>query len=137
MAVAKSARGAAKIERPLSPHLQIYSPLVNMVMSILHRMTGAALYFGALLLAWWLVAAASGPAYFDYVSQLFGSLPGRVVLAGFTWALIHHAVGGIRHFVWDTGRGYDLATIDRMSWGTIVVSTVLAAAIWVAVLWLS
>ena len=77
MAEARTARGA-RIERPLSPHLQVYAPLINMVMSILHRMTGAALYFGSLLLAWWLVAAASGPEYFAFVNGIFGSLvPGE------------------------------------------------------------
>ncbi|MBA4171857.1 MAG: succinate dehydrogenase, cytochrome b556 subunit [Hyphomicrobium sp.] len=136
MADAKSVRGGAKIARPLSPHLQIYSPLINMVMSILHRITGAALYFGSLLLAWWLIAAASGPQYFGYVMFLFGSVPGKLVLVGFTWALIHHAVGGLRHFLWDTGRGYDLKTIDLLSWGSIVVSILLTALVWAAVMWL-
>ncbi|NJM55876.1 MAG: succinate dehydrogenase, cytochrome b556 subunit [Verrucomicrobiae bacterium] len=117
-------------ERPLSPHLQVYSPLINMVMSIIHRVTGVALYAGTILLAWWLAALASGPAYFSYVADIFGSLPGRIVLLGYTWALMHHMLGGLRHFVWDTGWGYDLKTVDRLSWGTIVGSLVLTAAIW-------
>lgn len=129
MAEAKSARGA-RIERPLSPHLQIYSPLINMVMSILHRITGAALYFGSLLLAWWLIAAASGPQYFEYVNSIFGSVLGRLVLLGYTWALINHALGGIRHFIWDTGKGYDLKTVDLLSWGSAALGVVLTLAIW-------
>ncbi|MEW5965368.1 MAG: succinate dehydrogenase, cytochrome b556 subunit [Pseudomonadota bacterium] len=132
MAMARS-RGKEAVERPLSPHLQIYSPLINMVMSILHRMTGAALYLGSVLLAWWLVAAASGPDYFAFVSGIMASWPGKLVLLGYTWALIHHALGGIRHFIWDTGRGYELATIDLLSWGTIVLSVLLTAAVWAAV----
>ena len=115
MADAKSERNL-RIERPLSPHLQVYRPLINMMMSIIHRLTGVALYFGTILLAWWLTAAATGPAYFDYVSGVFGSLPGRVVLIGYTWALLHHMLGGMRHLLWDTGRGFDLKTIDRLSW---------------------
>lgn len=121
-----------KHPRPLSPHLQVYSPLINMVMSILHRITGAALYFGTLLLAWWLIAAATGPAYFDYVSGIMGSLPGRVVLFGYTWALIHHMLGGVRHFIWDLGYGFDLKTIDLLSWGTIILSVSVTALIWIA-----
>lgn len=117
-------------QRPLSPHLQVYTPLINMVMSILHRMTGAALYFGTLLLAWWLVAAATGPHYFDYVSGIMGSLPGRIVLLGYTWALINHMLGGVRHFIWDVGAGYDLKTIDLLCWGTLALSVLLTAAIW-------
>jgi succinate dehydrogenase / fumarate reductase cytochrome b subunit len=133
MAEAKSLRGA-RPERPLSPHLQVYSPPINMTMSILHRITGGALYFGSLLLVWWLVAAASGPGYFDFVNGIFGSLIGRLVLFGYTWALMLHMLGGIRHFIWDTGRGYDLKTIDRLSWGSAVVSVALTGLIWLVVL---
>ena len=117
-------------ERPLSPHLQVYRPLINMVMSIVHRITGVALYLGTILLAWWLTALATGPAYFAYVSDIFGSLLGRIVLLGYTWALMHHMLGGLRHFVWDTGRGYELSTIDKLSWGTLIGSLALTALIW-------
>ncbi len=86
MAGAKSERGSASA-RPLSPHLQIYAPEINMVMSIVHRMTGAALYFGTLILAWVLIAAATGPDYFNYVTGLLGTWPGQIVLIGYTWAL--------------------------------------------------
>lgn len=118
-------------QRPLSPHLQIYSPLINMVMSIAHRMTGAALYAGTLLLAWWLVAAATSPEYFVFVSQLFASPVGLVVLLGYTWALLHHMIGGIRHLIWDTGRGFNLGTVNTLSWGTLICSLGLTAAVWV------
>jgi succinate dehydrogenase / fumarate reductase cytochrome b subunit len=129
MAEARPERGDS-VERPLSPHLTIHTPHINMVMSILHRLTGAALYFGTLLLAWWLIAAASRPAYFDFVASLFATWPAKIVLFGYTWALIHHMIGGIRHFIWDTGRGYDLETIDFLCWGSIVLSAVGAVAIW-------
>ncbi|MEZ5817080.1 MAG: succinate dehydrogenase, cytochrome b556 subunit [Hyphomicrobiaceae bacterium] len=117
--------------RPLSPHLQIYSPLINMVMSILHRMTGAALYVGTLLLVWWLIAAATGPDYFAYVSGIMGSALGLTVLFGFSWALLHHMIGGIRHLIWDTGRGFDLATVNTLSWGTIILSLGLTVLLWI------
>lgn len=126
----RKAQRVAAVERPLSPHLQIYSPLINMVMSILHRMTGAALYFGTILLAWWLTAAAAGEAYFNFVNGLFGSLLGQLVLFGYTWALIHHMLGGIRHLIWDTGRGFALSSVDALSWGTIIGSSALTIAIW-------
>lgn len=120
----------AKIDRPLSPHLQIYRPLINMVMSILHRITGVALYFGTLILAVWLVAAASGPEAFHTVNSYLDTWPGRIVMFGYTWALIHHALGGIRHFIWDFGVGYEHETIDLLSWGTIVMSVLLTALVW-------
>ncbi len=123
--------GNAVRPRPLSPHLQIYSPLINMVMSILHRMTGAALYFGTVLLAVWLVAAASGAEAFEIVNGYFGTLFGRLVLFGYTWALLHHMFGGIRHLIWDTGVGYDLKTADLMCWLTIIGSVVVTAMVWI------
>jgi succinate dehydrogenase / fumarate reductase cytochrome b subunit len=116
--------------RPLSPHLQIYRPQINMVMSIVHRITGAALYFGTLLLAWWLFAAATGPDYFDFVNGLFATWPGMVIIVGYTWALIHHMLGGLRHFVWDTGSGLDIASVNLLSWATIILSVLLTAALW-------
>lgn len=129
MAEAKTARGALKA-RPMSPHLQVYSPLINMMMSILHRITGAALYFGTVLLAAWLAALAAGPGYYDMATSVLGSLPFKLVLLGYTWALINHALGGIRHFIWDTGRGYALGTIDLLCWGTLVLSLALTLALW-------
>lgn len=129
MADAPSQRGA-RVDRPLSPHLQIYKPLINMVMSILHRITGAALYFGTVLLAWWLISAATSPQYFNYVSSWFQTLPGQIVMIGYTWALLHHMLGGLRHFIWDMGRGFELSTIDRLSWATIILSLAGTAAIW-------
>ena len=119
--------------RPLSPHLQIYRNEINMVMSIIHRITGAALYFGTVLVAWWLASVASGPDYHAYVSDILSSWPARIVLVGYTWALFHHLFGGLRHFVWDTGRGYDLKMIDIMSWATLAVSLAATALIWLMV----
>jgi succinate dehydrogenase / fumarate reductase cytochrome b subunit len=120
----------ARAARPLSPHLQIYSPLINMMMSIVHRITGAALYFGSALLAWWLVSAAVGPEYFAYVSSWLNTWPGWIVLFGYTWALIHHALGGVRHFIWDSIHGFDLKTIDLLSWGSLAASITLTLLVW-------
>src|SRR5688572_29571289 len=93
--------------RPLSPHLQIYKLIPTMAMSIVHRITGGALYFGTILVAWWLIAAATSPAYYDWVMWAFGTIIGQLVLFGYTWALVHHLFGGIRHFIWDLGYGYE------------------------------
>ncbi len=120
------------VERPLSPHLTIYARQINMVMSILHRLTGAALYFGTLLLAAWLIAAAMGEQEFETVNAVFGHPIGRLVLLGYTWALVHHMLGGMRHLLWDTGRGLQIAQVNALSWLTIIGSTVLTLAIWVA-----
>jgi len=117
--------------RPLSPHLQIYKPILTMVMSILHRITGAALYFGTVLLAWWLIAAAAGPAYFDFVNGIYGSFIGRLILFGFTWALVHHMLGGLRHFVWDMGAGFGREAREWLAKATIVGSVALTLVLWI------
>jgi succinate dehydrogenase / fumarate reductase cytochrome b subunit len=117
--------------RPLSPHLQIYKPILTMVMSILHRITGAALYFGTILLAWWLIAAAAGPAYFDFVNEIYGSILGRLVLFGFTWALVHHMLGGLRHFIWDMGAGFGKDAREWLAKATIIGSVSLTLILWI------
>ena len=119
-------------DRPLSPHLSIYKPYVTMVMSIMHRITGGALYVGTVLLVWWLAAAAAGPEYFNWVNDLFGSIIGRLILFGYTWALIHHMLGGLRHFIWDMGHGFEPASANRMAWLTVIGSVVLTLVVWVA-----
>jgi succinate dehydrogenase / fumarate reductase, cytochrome b subunit len=118
------------VARPLSPHLQIYRPSITMVMSIVHRLTGAALYIGTLLLAYWLVSLATGQAAFEMAQAVLGSWFGMLVLFGYTWALLHHMLGGLRHFVWDTARGLDPPWRDRLAWGTLVGSIALTAIVW-------
>lgn len=121
----------ARRARPLSPHLQIYRPMLTMMMSIVHRITGAALYFGTLLLAWWLISAASGPNAYANVEWFMGSLIGRLVLLGYTWALLHHMLGGLRHLVWDMGRGFEPAERELMAVTTLVGSIALTVVLWV------
>ncbi len=118
--------------RPLSPHLSVYRFIPTMVMSILHRITGAALYFGTILLVIWLVAAASGPETFDQVNGIYGSWFGRLILFGYTWALLHHMLGGIRHLIWDTGHGLEKQTATKFAYATIIGSVTLTVLIWVA-----
>lgn len=120
-----------KANRPLSPHLQVYKMILTMLMSIMHRITGAALYFGTILMVMWLIAAASGPDYYAFVSELFGSFLGRLILFGFTWALIHHMLGGFRHFVWDLGKGFGPEARNWMARATIVGSVSITILLWI------
>lgn len=118
--------------RPLSPHLQIYRPMLTMMMSIAHRLSGASLAIGFLLLTWWLVAASTGPAAYATVNHFFASMAGRLLLFLFSWALIHHMLGGIRHLIWDTGRGLDKTSIEIFAWLTIIGSIVFTIIVWIA-----
>ena len=117
--------------RPLSPHLQIYKPMLTMMMSIMHRITGVGLYFGIILLVWWLTAASISDSYFDFVQGFFGHWFGRLLLFGFTWALMHHALGGLRHLLWDTGRGFDLNVVEWLARANLAGSIVLTLLLWI------
>ncbi len=128
MAEAKATRMK---NRPLSPHLQIYKPLLTMMMSIVHRITGAALFFGMLLLVWWLIAAAAGPNAYASVQWFMQTLLGRLILFGYTWALIHHMLGGIRHLIWDAGYGFEANEREALSLATLLGSIVLTVLLWV------
>jgi succinate dehydrogenase / fumarate reductase, cytochrome b subunit len=124
-----------RAERPLSPHLQIYRWTVTMTVSVLHRITGAALYFGVVLSLWWLLAAAISDSAFETAESVFSHWLGELVLFGFSWALIHHMLGGIRHLIWDTGRGLDIRSANQLAWANIGGSIVLTVLLWIVVLW--
>lgn len=119
------------INRPLSPHLQIYKFTMTMAMSIVHRATGIALYAGTVLLVWWLLAAATGPNAYATFQWAAGSFLGRLVLFGYTWALIHHMLGGIKHFVWDTGAAFSPEGRERITQFTLIGSIVLTLLVWI------
>jgi succinate dehydrogenase / fumarate reductase cytochrome b subunit len=128
MAEAKTSRLK---DRPLSPHLQIYKPLLTMMMSIVHRITGGALFFGMLLMVWVLIAAAAGPNAYASVQWFMETLLGRLILFGYTWALIHHMFGGVRHFIWDTGHGYSAVEREWLVRIGLAGSILTAIVLWI------
>jgi len=113
--------------RPLSPHLEIYRPQWTMVLSITHRITGVGLTLGAVLVVWWLAAAATGPDYFAFVDGLLTSWVGLLVMTGSALALCYHTANGIRHLFWDMGLGFDLETARKS--GQAVVGAAVAATV--------
>jgi succinate dehydrogenase / fumarate reductase cytochrome b subunit len=124
----------APAARPLSPHLQIYRPMLTMMMSIVHRITGVALYFGMIIVAWWFLAAASGPAGYAKFEWFAGSIIGRLILFGYTWALIHHALGGVRHLIWDTGHGFGPNEREWLAAANLIGSIAITVILWVIAL---
>jgi succinate dehydrogenase / fumarate reductase, cytochrome b subunit len=120
----------APAARPLSPHLQIYKPTLTMMMSIVHRVTGFGLYFGTLLLAWWLIAAVSPSSYVRF-EWFASSIIGRLILFGYTWALIHHMLGGIRHLIWDTGRAMGPAEREWLAAANLIGSIAITVLLWI------
>ena len=128
--VAKASDGST-VRRPLSPHAGIYRWPVTMFASILNRVTGVALSVGLLLLVWWLVAAASGPPAYANVQAFTTSFIGRVIVFGFTWALMHHLFSGIRHFIWDLGYGFKANEREALTWGALVAGISLTVLLWI------
>ena len=124
-----------KSNRPLSPHLQVYKMILTMLMSVVHRITGAALYFGTVLMVIWLLAIAAGDQskFYVIVTSLYSSWFGQLVLFGFTWALIHHMLGGLRHFIWDLGYGFSKEASNTMAKLTIIGSVIITLVLWVLI----
>ncbi|MEO8686200.1 MAG: succinate dehydrogenase, cytochrome b556 subunit [Devosia sp.] len=121
--------------RPLSPHLQIYRWTITMTMSIVHRATGIANYIGTAFLAIWLAAAAWGQGPLDVVNIVYGSWFGQLVLFLYTWSLVHHMLGGIRHFIWDFIQGMEPGQREMLAWANLILSIVLTLAIWTIFVW--
>ena len=117
--------------RPLSPHLSIFRWPVTMTLSILHRMTGVGLSVGLIFFAAWLMAAASGQDQYRSVTELFGSLPGRLLLVAWSAAFFLHLGNGVRHLVWDTGRGFEKSRASASGWLVIGAAAGLTVLFWV------
>jgi succinate dehydrogenase / fumarate reductase cytochrome b subunit len=117
-------------KRPLSPHLQVYRPQLTSILSVTHRGTGIALAIGALYLVWWLIAIAVGPEAYTTVSDFSGSIIGRLLLLGWTFALFYHLANGIRHLIWDAGLGLDLKSTYMSGWLVVATSVALTVIAW-------
>ena len=117
-------------DRPLSPHISIYRWPITMASSILHRATGLAMAVGFIVLVAWLFDAASGPDVYAVFLGAMDSLVGRLLLVGWSFAFFYHLSNGIRHLVWDTGRGLEKGQATTSAWFVIVLSIVLTAAFW-------
>jgi succinate dehydrogenase / fumarate reductase cytochrome b subunit len=121
-----------KRARPLSPFMlgQVYRFQITSIMSLLHRVSGIVLSFGAFGLAWWLLAVAQGGDTYGQVAAVMASWPGKIVLFGFSLALIYHLLNGIRHLLWDAGMGFEIPQVYRSGYIVAGLTLVLTAAIW-------
>ena len=115
------------VERPLSPHLQVYRFQITMVLSSLHRITGLLLTVGAVVFAWWLIALASGAEAYRSVELLYSTWPFKLLLTGWTFCFFFHLCNGVRHLFWDAGRGFEPAQYRASGWAVVVVSIVVSA----------
>ncbi len=116
--------------RPLSPHISIYRWPITMALSILHRATGIAMAVGLVVLAAWLMNAAAGPDEYLRFQTLMSTMLGRLLLIGWSLAFFYHLSNGIRHLVWDSGRGFEKAQANRSSYLVLASAAVLTALFW-------
>jgi len=121
-------------ERPLSPHLSIYRWPITMTLSILHRATGIAMTAGLILLTAWLVNVAAGVAEYEQFAAAMSTLVGRLVLIGWSFAFFYHLANGIRHLVWDTGRGFEKHQANASAWFVIIAAVLITAGFWTVLL---
>ena len=121
-------------KRPLSPHLQIYRLPLLALMSISHRITGAFLNIGALVLAAWLASAAAGQESYEIFQSLITSPLGMLMLFGWTASLYYHLLNGVRHLIWDTGAALDLESAYKTGWITIGLTAVMTVLTWIIAL---
>ena len=123
------------VQRPLSPHLQVYRWGITMWLSSLHRITGLLLSAGAVALAVWLIALAGGPQSYAKVQPVFASGGFKVLLVAWTFCFFLHLANGVRHLAWDVGEGFDPKTIRASGWTVIVVAVLATAGFsWLAIL---
>ncbi len=119
------------IERPMSPHLQVYKISFTMIMSMMHRISGFILYLGSFLFLTWYLSIFFGQDAYSFVNQLFSLSIVKLALFLFTWIFFHHLFGGIRHFIWDIGLGFDLNSIEWLARLTILFSFISASLLWI------
>lgn len=119
--------------RPLSPHIGVYRWRITSTLSILHRGTGLALSLSALLLAAWLLAAASGAGAYQAVTAFIVSPVGLLILAGASYAFFFHLANGIRHLFWDAGMGFEMEQARASGWSVVAVSILATVVLWVIV----
>jgi succinate dehydrogenase / fumarate reductase cytochrome b subunit len=114
----------------MSPHLSVWRWHVTMLTSILHRMTGGALYAGGLLVALWAIALAAGPESYELFTGLMGSILGKLVLFGFSASVFYHLGNGVRHLIWDAGHGLDKDAANASSYAVFGFTIAATGATW-------
>lgn len=124
----------AAVQRPMSPHLQVYRPQISSTLSIFHRITGMGLGIGTLLLVWWLVAAASSDAAYDTVSWFLRTPIGWLLLFGWSLALWFHFCNGLRHLAWDFGHGFEKVEYHASGKAVLIATVVLTVLTWIVVI---
>ena len=118
------------MNNPLSPHLSIYKFKLSLLMSIAHRITGAALYFSMLIFLFFLISLSIGASGYEIFSLIINTWIGKLVMLGITWAIFHHMLGGLRHFLWDMVKGFEVTTVDKLATISLLGGIALTVIYW-------
>ncbi|MAV98855.1 MAG: succinate dehydrogenase, cytochrome b556 subunit [Rhodobiaceae bacterium] len=118
------------MNNPLSPHLSIYKFKLSLLMSIAHRITGAALYFSMLIFLFFLISLSIGASGYEIFSLIINTWIGKLVMLGITWAIFHHMLGGLRHFLWDIVKGFEVKTVDKLATISLLGGIALTVIYW-------
>ena len=118
------------MNNPLSPHLSIYKFKLSLLMSIAHRITGAALYFSMLIFLFFLISLSIGASGYEIFSLIINTWIGKLVMLGITWAIFHHMLGGLRHFLWDMVKGFEVKTVDKLATISLLGGIALTVIYW-------
>ena len=124
----------ASLNRPLSPHLQIYRPQLTSMLSIFHRLTGIGLSLGSITLVLWLAAVAFGPETYQAFYSFFSRFMGKAMLLGWIFCYYFHLANGIRHLCWDMGWGYGLQAVYASGWTVVgfAICLTLLTHLWIS-----
>jgi succinate dehydrogenase / fumarate reductase cytochrome b subunit len=118
-------------KRPLSPHLTIYKPQVTSILSIMHRITGASMFFGVILLSWLVIAIlmqTTGLSFFETdFGRILDNLLFRIMLMGLIYCLYYHSLNGVRHLFWDLGIGINNKAVSVSGVVVVTVAIILTA----------
>jgi len=118
------------VERPMSPHLQVYRISFTMMMSMMHRISGFILYLGSFLFLLWYLSIFFGEEAYNFLNYFFSFIIIKIALFLYTWVFFHHLFGGIRHFIWDFGFGFELNSIEWLARLTAIFSFTSASLLW-------
>ncbi len=118
------------VDRPISPHLQVYKISFTMIMSMMHRISGFILYLGSFIFLSWYLSILLGQDTYNFINYFFSFSIIKFGLFLFTWIFFHHLFGGIRHFIWDFGLGFELNSIEWLARLTVLFSFVSSLLLW-------
>jgi succinate dehydrogenase / fumarate reductase cytochrome b subunit len=113
----------------MSPHLSVYRFKYTLVSSIVNRATGLALSIGFLVLLYWILALVRGPEAYAQAEVVLAHPLFKILFAGFLWAFSYHLIAGIRHLIWDTGRGLERSQSHVSAWAVGILSVLMALAL--------